>query len=151
MAAMDALKAFWILGVFLSTFLWLPTHLFSGRPNSPGVIRIAGNWARTVLCVTIFVFLLSSLRVLGAITVVLLFLGAIAVSWFRKSAGMPGRLLTIFEATTLKIIRQVESRSFGLFLLPRKRPPGSAPPWGSRVNRWLGVLEGRELLGACFI
>src|SRR5438477_5263927 len=151
MPALDTLKAFWILGVFLAVFFLLPTRLFPKRPNAPRVMRIAGNWARTVLGVTTLVFFLSSLRVLGAITVVLFFLGAIAVSWFRKSAGMPGRLLTIFEATTLKIIRQVESRSFGLFLLPRKRPPGSAPPWGSRVNRWLRVLEGRELLGACFI
>src|SRR6266566_4393219 len=150
MPALDTLKAFWILGVFLSVFFLLPTRLFPKRPNAPRVMRIAGNWARTVLGVTTLVFFLSSLRVLGAITVVLFFLGVIAVSWFRKSAGMPGRLLTIFEATTLKIIRQVESRSFGLFLLPRKRPPGSAP-WGSRVNRWLRVLEGRELLGACFI
>jgi len=152
MPALDTLKAFWILGVFLAVFFLLPTRLFPDRPNAPRVMRIAGNWARTVLGVTTLVFLLSSLRVLGAITVVLLFSGAIAVSWFRKSAGMPGRLLTIFEATTLKIIRQVESRSFGLFLLPRKRPPRSArPPWGLRVNRWLRVLEGRELLGACFI
>src|SRR6266478_7462581 len=152
MPALDTLKAFWILGVFLAVFFLLPTRLFPDRPNAPRVMRIAGNWARTVLGVTTLVFLLSSLRVLGAITVVLLFSSAIAVSWFRKSAGMPGRLLTIFEATTLKIIRQVESRSFGLFLLPRKRPPRSArPPWGLRVRRWLRVLEGRELLGACFI
>ena len=149
MHALDALKAFWILGVFLSVFFLLPTRLFPKRPNFPKLMRIAGNWARTVLGVTTLVFFLSSLRVFGAITVVLLFLGAIAVSWFRKSAGMPGRLVTIFEATTLKVIRLVESRSFGM--LPRKRPPGSASPWGSRVNRWLRVLEGRELLGACFI
>src|SRR5947207_15632728 len=108
MAAMDALKAFWILGVFLSTFFWLPTHLFAGRPNSPGVIRIAGNWARTVLCVTILVFLLSSLRVLGAITVFLLFLVKMVVSWFRKNTVRPriiftnllagnGRIMTRFE------------------------------------------------------
>src|SRR5256886_2461471 len=150
MAALDTLKAFWILGVFLSTFLWLPTHLFSGRPNSPGVIRIAGNWARTVLCVTILVFLLSSLRVLGAITVVLLFLGTIAVSWFRKRAGRPRHLLTNLQATTVSIMRRVESRSLGLFL-PRRRPPSARSPWGLRVTPWLKVLEGRELLGACFV
>ena len=151
MAAMDALKAFWILGVFLSTFFWLPTHLFAGRPNSPGVIRIAGNWARTVLCVTILVFLLSSLRVLGAITVVLLFLGTMAVSWFRKRAGRPRRLLTNLQAATVSIMCQVESRSLGLFL-PRRRSPTSARlPWGLRVTPWLKVLEGRELLGACFV
>jgi hypothetical protein len=147
MRALDALKAFWILGVFLSTFLWLPTHLFSGRPNAPVVIRIAGNWARTVLCVTISVFLLSSLKVLGAITVVLLFLGTIAVSWCRKRAGMVRSLLMNLQATTINVIRQVESRSFGLFLLPGKR----CRTWGLRVNPRLKGLEGRELLGACFV
>ena len=151
MAALDALKAFWILGVFLSTFLWLPTRLFSGRPNSPGVIRIAGNWARTVLCVTILVFLLSSLRVFGAITVVLLFLGTIAVGWFRKGAGRPRRLLTNLQATTVSIMRRVESRSLGLFLPRRHSPTSARSPWGLRVTPWLKVLEGRELLGACFV
>src|SRR5579864_2517319 len=151
MHVLDALKGFWILGVFLSTFLWLPTHLFSDRQNSPRVVWIAGNWARTVLGVTILVFLLSSLRVLGAVTVVLLFLGAIAVSWFRKRAGMPRGLLTSLQAIALNIMQQVESRLFGQFLLPRKRSSTSAPPWGLRVNQWLKVLEGSELLGACFV
>src|SRR5437899_9043087 len=104
MPALDALKALWILGVFLFMFFWLPAHLFSGRPNSPGVIRIAGNWARTVLCVTILVFLLGSLRVVGAITVVLLFLGTIPVSWFRKGAGRPGRLLKNLHAAPVRIM-----------------------------------------------
>src|SRR5437879_472899 len=133
MPALDTVKAFWILGVFLSVFLWLPTRLFAERPNSPRVIRIAGNWARIVLCVTTLVFLLSSLRVLGALTVVLLFLGAIAVSWFRKSVGMPHHLLTILQASMINVIRHVESRSFDLFLLPLKRLPTSAGrPWGLR-------------------
>ncbi len=152
MPALDTVKAVWILGVFLAVFLWLPTRLFPERPNSPRVIRIAGNWARIVLCVTTLVFLLSSLRVLGAITVVLLFLGAIAVSWFRKNAGMPRRLWSILQASSIHVIRQVESRSFNLFFLARKRTSTSAGPlWGARLNRWLKALEGRELLGACFV
>ena len=149
---LDALKAFWILAVFLVTFFWLPTHLFSGRPSSEGVIRIAGNWARTVLCVTILVFLLCSLRVFGAITVVLFFLGAIAVGWFRKRGGMPGGLWSNLQATTINIMRMVESRTFKLFLPGRKRSSPSAPrSWGLRVNQWLRALEGRELLSACFV
>jgi len=152
MPALDALKAFWILGVFLAIFFWLPTHLFRDRPNSPVVIRIASYWARTVTCVTVLVFLLSSLRVLGAITVVLLFFGAIAFSWIRKNTGMPGRLLTILQASILNVLRQVESRSFGVHLQPRKRRPSLvSPPWGLRVSRWLSILEGRELLTVCFL
>ena len=152
MPRLDGIRAFWILGIFLTTFLWLPTYLFSGRPDSPRVIRIAGNWARTALCVTILVFVLSSLRVLGAVTVVLFFWGAIAFGWLRKRAGTPGRLLTSLQATTINIIRQVESRLFGLSRLSHKRSSASArEPRGLRINRWLGVLEGKELLGACFV
>ncbi len=55
MPALDTLKAFWILGVFLSVFFLLPTRLFPKRPNAPRVMRIAGNWARTVLGVTTLV------------------------------------------------------------------------------------------------
>jgi hypothetical protein len=152
MPILDALKAFWILGVFLLTFFWLPTHLSSGRPNSPRVTRIAGNWARTVLCVTILVFLLCSLKVFGAITVVLSFLCAIAVGWFRKRGGMPRGLWSSLQTATINIIRMVESRSFELFLLARKpSSPSGRRSWGLRVNELLRVLEGKELLSACFV
>ena len=152
MPVLDALKALWILGVFLLAFFWLPAHLFSGRPNLPGLMRIAGNWARTVLCVTILVFLLCGLRVFGVITVVLFFLGAIAIGWFRKVGGMSRGLWTSLEATTINIMRRVESGSFRLFLLARKSMSTSGRrSWGSRVNAWLRLLEGKELLGACFV
>jgi hypothetical protein len=152
MPALDALKAFWILGVFLSMFFWLPTSLFSGRPNSPRAFRMAGNWARMVLCVTILVSLLSTLRVFGAITVVLLFWGAITVSWFRKRAGMSRHLLANLQATAVNLIRQFESRSFGGFLWRQKRLLSSArPTWGLWVSRWTRALEGKEVLGACFV
>src|SRR5947208_17011861 len=97
-------------------FFWLPTRLFSGRPNFSAGICMAGNWARMVLCVTIFVFLLSGLKVFGAITVVLLFLGAIIVSWFRKRRGMSRRLLTDLQASTVTRIRRLELRTYCRFL-----------------------------------
>src|SRR5205814_5883314 len=115
---------FWILGVFLSVFFLLPTRLFPKRPNLPKLMRIAGNWARTVLGVTTLVFFLSSLRVFGAITVVLLFLGAIAVSWFRKSAGMPGRLKNQLTAIDRKSTRLNSSHlgiSYAVFCLKKKK------------------------------
>jgi hypothetical protein len=152
MPALDTLKGFWIVGVFLSSFLWLPTRLFLRKPNSPRIIRIAGNWARIVLCVTILVFLLSSLRVLGAVTAVFFLLAAIAVSWFRECAGTPRHLLTNLQATTINIIHQLETQSFGLFRLSRQRLPRSAGPTSKlRVASWLKVLQGRELLAACFV
>src|SRR5258705_11442487 len=55
------------------------------------------------------------------------------------------------QATTITMIREVESRSFGLYLLPGKRAPASSRPRAEvRVNPWLRVFEGRELLVACF-
>lgn len=151
MPALDALKAFWMLGVFVCIFFWLPTSLFSARPNSPRAIRMAGNWARMVLCVTILVFLLSTLHVFGAITVVLLFLGAITVSWFRKRAGVSRHLLANLQATAINLIRQFESRSFGGFRWRQKRLLSLArPPWELWVSRWTKALEGKELLCACF-
>jgi hypothetical protein len=152
MSALDVPTALWILSVFFVTFFWLPTYLLSGRTNSPWVIRIAGNWARAVLCATALVFLLSSLRVLGAITVVLIFCATLAVGWFRKHAGTPRPLLTELQATLLNIMRQVESRSLGLSFLVRKRPTTSVyEPWKQRINHWLRHLEGKEQLGACLV
>ena len=152
MPARDALKAFWIFGVFLAIFWWLPARLFSRRPNSRRVLLIAGNWARTVLGVTVLVFLLNSLKVLGVITVVLLFGGAIGVCWLRERPGMAHSLLASLQAATINLIRQIESRSFSLFSPASKRSPTSArQPWGLRANAWLRVLEGKELLSACFL
>src|ERR1700751_144725 len=99
MRVLDALKALWILGVFLCTFWWLAAHLFSGRANSPRVIKLAGNGARMVLCVTIAVLALSSLKGLVAIPVVSLFCCALLVSRSLKHAGMLRYLLTSLQAT----------------------------------------------------
>src|SRR2546429_694662 len=117
MPALDAVKAFWILGIFLCMFFWLPTRLFSGRPNFSAVICMAGNWARMVLCVTIFVFLLSGLKVFGAITVVLLFLGAIIVSWFRKRTGMSRRL----DRKSTRLNSSHGYISYAVFCLKKKK------------------------------
>src|SRR5215472_16762685 len=117
MIVADTLRAFWIIAVFLATFLWLPTHLSSSRSNSPMVLRIAGNGVRGMLCVAISVFVLSSLRVFGAVTVVLLFLGMPVYGWFRKRAGVPRHGLARLQEIALNIIRRIESRSFSKFLL----------------------------------
>src|ERR1700739_2138355 len=141
MLALDALKAFWIFGVFLAMFCWLPARLFSRRPNSRRVLLIAGNWVRAVLGVTVLVFLLSSLRVLGVITVVFLLGGTIGVCWIREGPGMPHSLLASLQAATINLIRRVESRSFSLFFPASKRSPTSArQPWRLRANAWLRAL-----------
>ena len=152
MSALDTLRAFWIFAVFLLIYLWLPLNLCTRKPEFPRIIQIAGNLARTVLCLTILVFVLSSLRVLGAMTALLVFLAALAVGWFRKRAGTPERLLTNLQAITINAVRQVESQSFAVSF-----PPGSFSFATARriarlrANSWLEALKGKELLGASFL
>src|SRR5437879_13008730 len=65
---------------------------------------------------------------------------------------MSRRLLTNLQATTINLIRHFESRSFGRFLVPGKSSSRSArPSWASRVEPWLKMLAGRELLGASLV
>ena len=146
---MDALKASWILVTFLFAFFWFPTRLFSSRPNGALVMRIAGNWARMALCVAIAVFLLTSLRILSAITVIGLLGAGLATAWLRKHDGTTRSVTMSLQTTTLSILRNVESRSFGLHLLPRLRRPVSASSrLVVRVNNWLSVWENRKMLVA---
>jgi hypothetical protein len=148
--ALDALRACWILVVFIMVFFWFPARLFSGRTKSVTVMQIAGNGARTVLSVTIAVLLLASLRLLNVLTVISLFVGVLAIDWLRKRARMSGGLLMSLEVATIEIMRKIEVRAFGLHLLARKRPlvPARSSRW-LRINRWLQCVEGRELLVAC--
>jgi hypothetical protein len=150
MAALGALRACWILVVFILVFFWFPAHLFSGRAKSFMVMQIAGNWARTVLYVTIAALLLASLRLLNALTVILVFVGALAIDWLRRRAKMHGGLVMNLEAAAIEIMRKIEARSFGLRLLARREPLAPArSSWQLRINRWLKCLEGRELLVVC--
>src|ERR1700756_1309593 len=126
MSALDALRACWIVVVFMMVFFWFPAHLFPRSSKSAMVMEIAGNWTRAVVCVAIAVLLLSSLRLLNALTVIFVFVGALVVDWLRKRARMPGGLLKSLEAATIEIIRMVEARSFGLHFLARQRPVAPA-------------------------
>jgi hypothetical protein len=149
---LDALHASWILVAFLFAFFWFPARLFSRRPNGALVMRIAGNWVRMTLCMTVAVFLLASLRTLSAITVIGLLGAGLATAWLRKHDGTTRSVTMSLRTTTLRILRNVESRSFGLHLLPRLRRPVSA---SSRlvlcVNHWLSVWENRKMLVASFV
>ena len=147
MPTLDALRACWILVVFIMVFFWFPAHLFSGRSKSVTVMQIAGNWARTVLCVTMATLLLASLRLLNALTVIFVFVGAFAIDWLRRRAKMHGGLLMNLEAATIEIMRKIEARSFGLRLIARKAPLAPArSSWRLCVNRGLKCLDGGELL-----
>ena len=151
MHVLDALEAAWILFIFLLVFFWIPAHLFSRQPNSNWVMRMAGNCARTVLCVTAAVVLLARLRALNATTVTLLFAGSLIAAGLGRNAGSPTHLWERLQTTTIGTLRWLEAWSFGRYLLPRARRPIPARPSGrSSMNQWLRVLERKELLVTCF-
>lgn len=150
MHVLDALEAAWILFIFLMTLFWVPAHLFSRQPNADAIMRIAGNGARMVLCVTAAVVLLARLRALNSTTVTLLFAGSLTAAWLGRNARSPIRLWERLQTTTISTLRWFETLSYGLYLLPRARktiPAGSGAR--SRMNRWMLVLERKELLVTC--
>lgn len=151
MPVLAALEACWILAVFILLFCGVPAHLFSGRPLSDAVMRTAGNAARMVLAVTIALPLLASLKLLSAVTVIFLVAGLLSLNWLRMRAHLPGGLLISLQAAAIDMVRKIEARASGFYRLPQRRPRVSTSSfWGFRINRWLGEVEGKELLVACF-
>jgi hypothetical protein len=138
----DAVRAFWILVVFLLTFFWLPNFLFSRRQNSSTTLRLAGNFVRTVLIVTFASLLLASLRIMNITTVSLLFLSGILVGWVRKRAGRSRNWFAGLQETTIGFVRDFEGQA--IFY-------GNNSP-ANLLNRrqWLKALQGREMLVAAF-
>ena len=104
------------------------------------------------LCVTIAVFLLTRLRTLSAITVIGLLGAGLATAWLRKHDGTTRNITISLRTTTLRILRNFESRSFGLHLLPRfRRPVPASSPLVLRVNNWLSAWEHRKMLVAASV
>jgi hypothetical protein len=151
MHVLDALEGAWILFIFLLAFFWVPAHLFSRQPNSDAVMRIAGNCARTVLCVTAAVVLLARLRALNATTVTLLFAGSLTAAWLGRNAGSPIHLWERLQTKAIGTLRWLETWPFALHFLPRAgRPIPARTGARSRMKRWLLVLERKEILVTCF-
>jgi hypothetical protein len=140
----DTFTAAWILFIFLLVFFFFPSYLFSGRQSSPIVLRVAGNFARVLLMVTIASLLLTSLRMLNTTTVVLLFLGAIVIAWVLKRAETSQNWVTGLQETTIGIVRLIEDRAI---FRPTGAPVSADQPEGRPCSR---ASHGRELLAAAF-
>jgi hypothetical protein len=147
MHVLDLITALWILAIFSAVFFWMPARLAPRRQSRDLAVRIAGNLVRAALGVTIAVFLLASLKVLNALVVLVLCGGALLMIWLRQRTGAPRSLLQNLQAATIGVIRSVETWSLGERLLTRKRRPvPSGPPL---LPRWLGALQGKQILFAC--
>jgi hypothetical protein len=138
---LDALKAVWILITFFLVFLWFPARLFSGRVNRTTFLGIAGNWTRMLLLTVTTIFVLSSLRVLTAITVGFLLAIGFAIAWLHKRNWRFGTLTDSLQRTILLVLRNLEARSQGLGLLRRFPRSTSNPLRRRRANGWSVVLK----------
>jgi hypothetical protein len=114
---MDALKAGWILIIFLLVFVWLPSRLFAGRINRVSFLGMAGNWARMSLLTVAAIFLLSRLRILTAIMVGFLLAFGLGVAWLKKHYWELGSLTDSLKGRILELLRKLETHSVssGLF------------------------------------
>jgi len=108
---MDALKAGWILIIFLLVFVWLPSRLFSSRVNRFTFLGIAGNWARMSLLTVTAIFLLSRLRILTAIMVGFLLAIGLGVAWLKKHYWELGSLTAGVKGNILQFLRKLETHS----------------------------------------
>lgn len=139
----DTLRAVWILFIFGSVFFIFPEYLSPGRNDSPVTLRIAGNFARALLVVTLASLLLTSLKILNTTTIVLLLLGVLAIAWMRKRAKTSGNWLAALQDFAIGIVRLFERQPTSRFSRVSISPEPKATPW------WV-ALQGREILVAAF-
>lgn len=144
MQPLDTFRAAWILFIFVLAFFFFPAYLFSRQESSAPVLRVAGNFARALLMVTIASLLLASLKMLNTTTVIVLFLGAILTAWVRKRARASRSWLTWLQEATIRIVRTIEGRAI---VRPREAFVSAGRP---EESAWSRALKGRGLLAAAF-
>ena len=144
MQVMDLIRAAWILPIFVLAFFLFPGYLFSGRDSATPVVRMAGNFVRMLLLMTILGVLLASLKMFNAATVVSLFLGTLVIAWIRKRAKTSQNWLTALQEAVIRAVRVVEQRTI---FRPLDAPASSAE---SSVKWWQRWLHGKEPLAAAF-
>ncbi len=144
MQPLDTFRAAWILFISLLLFFFLPAHLFPGRGNSKTALRLAGNFVRALLMVTIAGVLLTSLRIFNTTTVVLLCLGALIIAWVRKRAGSSGNWLAGLQETTIGIVRLIEGHP----IVRDSGTRGSAEQ--PQESIWSRTIQERQMLAAAF-
>ena len=142
----DALKSGWILITFLLVFFWFPDRLFLRRANRNTSLGIAGNWARMLLLTVTAMFVLSSLRVLTAITVGFLLAIGFVVAWLHRRNWRFGTVTRSLQEIVLDVLRNLETRSRGL-RFSRRFSRSTSDPYQRRrrANRWSVLLKERGI------
>jgi hypothetical protein len=142
---LDLLKAVWILFIFVTLFFLFPTYLFPERNDSPAILATAGNFVRALFLVTVASSVLASLKMFNATTVILLFVGAVAIAWIRKRAKSSRNWLSALQELTIGILRLFEGQQ--LVFRPQWKP---IPSDESKRVPWWAALHGNEFVAAAF-
>ncbi len=126
--------------------MWFSGRLFSNRINRTTSLGIAGNWARMLLLAVTAIFVLSTLRVLSAITVcILLTMGLLIVELYKRNWKL-NSLIGNLRETILRMIHKLETPSAGLAYF--RRLPGSGSNslgrW-RRTNHWSAIFKEKGL------
>lgn len=152
MRVLNALEGCWILLIFSLAFFWYPAHLFSQPRNYDLFLRIASNWVRMVLVITVVICVLSWLAALNAVNLLMLFVLPITVGRFLRKAKTTIGWRNSLQSIAVRLVRQLETWYLGLQLVPRPRlhldlqtHRGSS----EKQELWLKNVEGKELLLGC--
>jgi hypothetical protein len=143
MLTFDALRAIWILAIFFCIFFVFPAYFFPVGEDSTAIVRTAGNFARTLLIVTVTSLLLTRLKIFNSATMVLLLFGGLLFAWVRKRTKLSRNWLTGLQDFTIGVVRLTEGRAPSSSAHRRNSPP-------SKLSGWLAVLAGREAIICTF-
>lgn len=122
MRVLSALEAAWVVFIFAAVLFGWPAFVFRRNSNPDMLLRIAGNFVRTLLCVSIASFGLSHLDAFNTISMLLLFAGVATLSWLLTTAKSLD--WTSIQRSAIGVVRQMENWSHTLHLPPRERPRG---------------------------
>jgi len=137
----DLLKGAWILVTFFFIFFWLPARMRLGQRSAFPPLTLARGLLRTVLCVVVAVFVLASIRALGALPLLCLAAGALAFPWLRAHSWMSRNMVLDLQARSLHLLRAIEFSPAVLEVVRRVGRRFVAGLLGKvRLRKWLGVL-----------
>src|ERR1700757_1104261 len=108
MPVLNALEGCWTLLIFSVAFFWYPIHLFPQPRNCDRLLRIASNWVRMGVAITVSIFFLSRVAGLSAIILMMLFVLPVTVVLFKK-AKYTSDWRNSLQAIAIRVVRHLET------------------------------------------
>ena len=142
MRILSALEAAWVVFIFAAVFFAWPVFVFRRDSHPDKLLRITGNFVRTLLCVSIASFGLSHLGAFNTISMFLMLAGVTALSWHLTIGKSLDR--KSIQRSAIRVVRRMENWSYPLHLLPRERPRIVVSAY-QPARPWPRLFRGRVL------